>query len=175
MQCGKGRTLFPGWGGVRFLTGQSCLEQLEARGGKAEKFRRRLEVVSVTSPLRGWLSSASVLGTESYSGCIWFVEVDQGGLYLALKEEQYLSGGGGGRKNSREISIRVCGVAVHVSCGGMWRDERWHWMLTGGKVEKSMGSDSSGSALEVWGRVVLQRARLGSRARARQGGNHSSD
>ena len=48
-------------------------------------------------------------------------------------------------------------------------------MLTGGKVEKSMGSDGSGRAPEAWGRAVLQRAGLGSRARARQGGNHSSD
>lgn len=48
-------------------------------------------------------------------------------------------------------------------------------MLMGGKAETSMGSDSSGSALQVLGRAVLQRARLGSRARARRGGNHSSD
>ena len=39
---------------------------------------------------------------------------------------------------------------------------RWHWMLTGDKVEKLMGSDSSGSVLEVWGGAVLWRARSGS-------------
>lgn len=35
-------------------------------------------------------------------------------------------------------------------------------MLTGDKVEKLMGSDSSGSVLEVWGEAVLWRARSGS-------------
>lgn len=55
---------------MRFLTGQSRLEQLEARRGKAEKSDRRLKVLSVSSSLRGRLSSASVLGTESYSRSI---------------------------------------------------------------------------------------------------------
>ena len=71
-----------------------------------------------------------MLGTESSSGCIRFAEVDPGGLYLAVKEEQYLSGGGGGGRNSRDISIRVRGCGSRV----MW------WDVT----RREMASDAHG-------------------------------
>lgn len=54
-----------------------------------------------------------------------------------------------GFQGNKNQGVRRCGLMCRVV--GCEETGRWHWMLTGGKVEKLMGSDSSGSVLEVCG------------------------
>ena len=148
--------------------------------------REGWEVSLVISLIGDWSSLSQVLwepgwvlhqclaqrATQEVFDLLKYIKED---LYLALKEEQYLAEGRGSMRKSRGMRMRVC-VAVG-SCVVWWAVTRLgtrHWTLTGGEVETSVGSDSSGSALHVWGRAVPRRARWGSRARARRGGNHSS-
>lgn len=74
---------------------------------------------------------------------------------------------------SREIRIR-CEMWAHVSRGGMCDETEMALDGHGGEVEKRWAQ----TALEVFwksvGEAVRWRARSGSRARARRGGNHSS-